>query len=120
MKAWGTGNDMRLQNILGNRRAVLAPLLVVFLAPGTALAQSIDRIWHWNVGPTVAGLSMSYNDNGQPSHIWFELGTNPNLSDAGRVGDRRRISYGRAQSHAGLSGLKPNTVYYYRATISTP
>ena len=111
---------MRLQNILGNRRSVLAGLLVVFLAPGTALAQSIDRIWHWNVGPTVAGLSMSYNDNGQPSHVWFDLGTNPDLSGARWVGEQRDISYGRAQSHATLSGLMPNTVYYYRATISTP
>ena len=73
---------MRLQNILGNRRSVLAGLLVVFWRPERLSRNRSIRIWHWNVGPTVAGLSMSYNDNGQPSHVWFDLGTNPDLSGA--------------------------------------
>jgi phosphodiesterase/alkaline phosphatase D-like protein len=111
---------MKPRHILANRRLALVALLVVFLAPGMALAQSIERIWHSNVRPTAAVLSMVFNDNGQASRVWFDLGTNANLSGARRVGDLRQDTYGRAQSHATLSGLKPNTVYYYRATISTP
>lgn len=102
------------------RVAALALLALSLLAPRAASAQTIDKIWSWNIGSTTAGLSMQYDDKGLPTHVWFDLGSQPALADARRIGEFRNPPYGRAASHATLADLRPNTVYYFRATVSTP
>jgi hypothetical protein len=88
---------------------------------GIALAASppwIHRIYARDIGSTMAMISVDYRNYDQPSRVWFELSTHRDLSGARRVGERVQdpISGGYA-THESLSGLTPNTVYYYRAYV---
>ena len=95
--------------------------IFVALSLGTSYAASpptISRVWSWNISATTAGLSMSYKNNDQNARVWFEYSTQSSLSGAKRVGERTvSPTAGGAQSHVDLSGLQPNTTYYYRAFI---
>ena len=106
------------------RWSVIAGLTVAIVVMGSqAFAQSVPvvrRIWSWNVGPTMAGLSMELDDGGSPSHEWFDLSTNPDMSGASVVGDEHYgQGYHGLQSHATPAGLMPNTAYYFRAHVRT-
>lgn len=102
------------------RLAFLLCGVLAVLPLGIALAASppvIERVWSWNVGPTTAGLSMSYKNFGQNSRVWFEISTQPNMANAKREAERVVGPSAGSQGHADLNGLKPDTIYYYRAFI---
>lgn len=89
------------------------------LSSSPALAGTAPRITaisSWNVGPTTAGISMTYFNENQNSRVWFELSTHANLADAKKVGEKVHPPVdGGMQAHATLNDLRPNTEYYYRA-----
>lgn len=95
--------------------------IFVALSMGISPAASpptIDRIWSWNIGATTAGLSMSFRNQDQNSRVWFEYSTDRSLSGATRAGEKvvSPVS-GGVQAHATLSGLQPNTVYFFRGFV---
>lgn len=103
------------------RLSLLLCGVFVALSMGTSSAASpptITRVWSWNISATTAGLSMSYKNNDQNARVWFEYSTNSALSGAKRVGEMVvSPNAGGSQWHVDLSGLQPNTAYYYRAFI---
>lgn len=88
-------------------------------AVGIASAYSppvIRGIHAWNVGSTTAEIRMLFRSD-QSCRKWFELSTHRDLSGAKRVNEG---SVGRTETGADetrLSGLTPNTAYYYRAFL---
>ncbi len=103
--------------------ALAALALALFARADVAWAQSgptVDRCWTSNVGPTYAMLNCAFQPYGAPSHTWFEFGTAPDLSSAGRFGEERNPGYeSGVQTHARVN-LRPNATYYYRLHVQTP
>jgi hypothetical protein len=83
----------------------------------------INKVWVWNIGSTEAGLSVSYTPDLAGSKSHFEYSTNPDLSNEQKTPLRIHVGPAFAeqgmQEHAELKGLRPNTVYYYRAYVRT-
>jgi len=76
----------------------------------------ISRVSSWNVKSSTAGLGMEYLNHNQTARVWFEYSTNANLAGALKTFESVHPPVaGGISAHATLSGLHPNTVYYYRA-----
>ncbi|HEY5045171.1 MAG TPA: hypothetical protein VII53_04875 [Solirubrobacteraceae bacterium] len=72
-----------------------------------------------NATQTAATLEAKINPNNEQTDWHFEYGTSPSLSGASS-GPTEQIAagYGDVTASHGVSGLQPNTTYYYRAVAS--
>ncbi len=70
-----------------------------------------------NITANSATLNGSVNANNLPTSIWFEYGTNGNLINSSSISAYRiNINYGNSGNiMATITGLYPNTTYYFRA-----
>jgi hypothetical protein len=71
-----------------------------------------------DITPTSAVVHGVVNPNGEPTGTFFEYGTSESY---GSATPRTEVGSGPASvpTQAGLSGLSPNTTYYYRAVIES-
>jgi phosphodiesterase/alkaline phosphatase D-like protein len=93
-------------------------LLVFFGASAWAAPPVITKVWSWNVAGTAAGLSMSVDNKNVASNAYFLYGTDAQLKGAAKAGERQMQASTGIQQHASLTGLAPNTTYYYRAVVT--
>lgn len=100
-------------------QSFIACVAFVALGPTAALATMpvvIDGISSWGIGATTAGLTMSVRNFNQPSRVWFEYSTHANLSNPTKVAEWVIAATNNGSGwHAQLSGLQPETTYYFRA-----
>jgi hypothetical protein len=69
---------------------------------------------------TAATVNGSVNPQGAPARAWFEWGTSPALAGAASTAEQQLAPGSTAQSvSAALTGLQPNTTYYFRVVGSS-
>ncbi|MBI1925526.1 PD40 domain-containing protein [Candidatus Poribacteria bacterium] len=89
-------------------------LTAVYVTQPTQLPPSIFASFHSDVTPNSATLNGNVNPNGLSTTAWFEWGPTPAYGNATPSSDLGTgtsiVSYNQT-----LSGLSPNTTYYYRA-----
>jgi streptogramin lyase len=68
---------------------------------------------------TEATLLATVNPNNEATHFHFEYGTSPSLSGASSGPSEELVAaYGNIAADQEVSGLQPNTTYYYRVLVS--
>ncbi|PCI20450.1 hypothetical protein COB64_01900 [Candidatus Wolfebacteria bacterium] len=77
---------------------------------------TLDIMSATNIGATDATLVTSFDTKGVKSSIWFEYGTSPSI--AGGASTSIDAILGSAEYEKTITGLTPNTTYYYKAHIS--
>ncbi len=87
---------------------------------GTALAfpPVIIKMWTLDVGTTTADVSMAFHSD-QPCRVFYEVSPHSDLSGARRVHEAwvDVTGSGVEQMRTQLTGLTPNTVYYYQGYL---
>jgi hypothetical protein len=111
------GDETRTPQEAAMKRFWLFICSAMVLSSGAKASAAPPTFWDnssaHNIGRTTASLILTPKDSGLPMRAWIEYSTNSNLSGAEKVGERLTTST-PSQIHAALTGLKPNTTYYFR------
>ena len=89
-----------------------------FTTAGGGTPPVIAKTWTSTIGPTTGLLSMQVDNKNIPSTAFFQYGTDAKLAGAAEAGRGSMQASTGIQTHASLSGLKPDTTYYYRAVVT--
>ncbi len=89
-----------------------------FLTAGGGAPPAVERLGQSNVGATNALLSVTYKNANLPASTFFVYSTDANFTGATQTRTTSAPASDIAASrHEDISGLKPETTYYYLAQV---